>query len=224
MVDWWDSLEPLLKFLYCIAIPSSLLLLIQTVQILLGFGSGGEGFNPSDTSGLDFDASSADLHTVDFGDAGDITGAGNSDLAHDSASAEFGDLRLFSLQGFVALLTVFSWTSISFVTSGTNIAVSLGVGVLLGVIAMYLVAKVIQLTIKMTASGNFNIKNALGQMGTVYIPIGEKGGNMGKITLTAQDTFMEMDAITYGDSLNVGQFVRVVDIRDGVLVVEKGDN
>lgn len=220
MVAWWEALEPLLKVLYCITIPASLLLLIQTVQILFGFGSGGEGFNPSDTSGLD----------ADFGDIGDISGdvsgdTPSSDMAHQSAIADFGDLRLFTLQGFVAFFTVFGWTAISFLRSGTGTAVSLGIGAVLGGIAMYLIAKVLLLSKKMVSIGNINMKNALGQMGKVYIPISAKGQSMGKITITVQEKFMECDALTEEEEdLKAGQMVRVIDVRGDVLVVEKGEN
>ena len=50
---WWNGLKLVEQILYCIAIPASLILIIQTVIMLLGIGHGGEGFNPSDTSGFD---------------------------------------------------------------------------------------------------------------------------------------------------------------------------
>ena len=60
MTAWWEGLSAMLKVLYCIAIPSTLLLVIQTILTLTGFGEGGAGANPSDTSGLDLEVDSAD--------------------------------------------------------------------------------------------------------------------------------------------------------------------
>ncbi len=212
MTEWWDGLDSLLKALYCIAIPSTLLFVIQTIQVMLGFGEGGEGFNPTDTSGMDLP------------DAGDMS-ANSADLAHDATLAEFGDLRLFTLQGFVALFTVFGWSSISFVKSGLNPFLAILIGVALGALAMYLVAKVIMLSRKIVSSGNIDLKNALGMTGNVYIPIGPKGSNPGKITLTIQDRFMEFDAVNDGgEPLASGQMVRVIDIQNGILIVEKGEH
>ncbi|NLJ16925.1 MAG: NfeD-like protein, partial [Clostridiales bacterium] len=43
MSEWWEGLNLLQQVLYCIAIPSTLIMLIQTVLILIGIGSHGAG-------------------------------------------------------------------------------------------------------------------------------------------------------------------------------------
>ena len=55
MNEWWDGLSLLLKVLYCIAFPSTLILLVQTLLSMFGFHDGGSGHDFSDTSGLDLD-------------------------------------------------------------------------------------------------------------------------------------------------------------------------
>ncbi|MBR1864283.1 MAG: hypothetical protein IJ806_09375 [Ruminococcus sp.] len=71
--QWWDTLGSLLKALYCIAFPSTLLLIIQTILAMFGMHNGGMGHDMSDTSGLD-------MHT-DLGGHGfgghDIGGVGH---------------------------------------------------------------------------------------------------------------------------------------------------
>ena len=49
MYEWWEGLSGILKVLYIIAIPSTLLLVVQTVMIVMGFGEHGVDANPSDT-------------------------------------------------------------------------------------------------------------------------------------------------------------------------------
>ena len=49
MIAWWDSLDPTVKILYFIAIPSTLVFVIQTVMAFLGGIEGGEGVAYSDT-------------------------------------------------------------------------------------------------------------------------------------------------------------------------------
>ena len=51
--NWWNTLGLFEQIMYCVAIPSTLILLIQTIMLILGFGHSGAGVNPSDTSGFD---------------------------------------------------------------------------------------------------------------------------------------------------------------------------
>lgn len=209
IVAWWSSLDFLLQVLYCIALPASLILLIQIVLTLLGFGQGGEGADLGDTS-VDSVDTDADLDLS--GDAGDG--------GHTASDADV--LRLFSLQSVVAFLTVFGWTTIIAYHSGLDGLLSVLIGLAFGMGVMFGVAKLIQLTARLAATGNISIKNALGQIAQVYIPIPAGGRGEGKVNLTLQERFVELSAVTDKDApIPSGVFVRVVDVRAGVLVVEK---
>lgn len=225
MSAWWEGLSGILKVLYLIAIPSTLLLVVQTVMIVLGFGEHGGDGNPSDTSGIDFDTDvdvdvdlSADtagdlpLDDVDISDAADQGGAG----------AEFGTLRLFTLQGIVAFLTTFSWVTICFIRGGMQFAPSLLLGVLAGAIMMYAVAKLLQVSTRLAENGTFRIKNTIGETALVYVTIPEKGENGGKVTLTMENGFMELSAVTESDApIPAGVTVRITDVVGDTVVVEK---
>lgn len=50
---WWGGLDIFSQILHCISIPSTLILIIQTILIIAGFGDSGPDTNLSDTSGLD---------------------------------------------------------------------------------------------------------------------------------------------------------------------------
>ena len=76
MTEWWNALDMFQKVLYCVAIPSTLILVIQTILVLFGIGHGGEGVNYSDTSGIDFDS---DALSGGFHDAGGFD-AGSMDV------------------------------------------------------------------------------------------------------------------------------------------------
>jgi len=215
MATWWDSLSLLLKALYSVAVFASTILVIQTIQILFGFGEGGEGLEGSDTSGLDapegmeFDATSAD-------------GELYSDYHDGTVPGDFDVLRLFSFQSVVAFLTVFSWMSISLINSGVQEFFALMVGVAFGFAAMTGVAKLIQFSRGLASSGNINLKNALGKSARVYLPIRARGQNQGKVLVTLQERLIEQGAMTdEEEDLPSGAMVKIVDIREGVLVVEK---
>jgi hypothetical protein len=80
MIEWWKSLDPAGQIFAIIAIPSTLVLTIQTVLLLFGIGDD------------DIDA-----------DGIDITGNGIGDTPGDGG----GDgLALFSLRGIMAMAAV----------------------------------------------------------------------------------------------------------------------
>lgn len=216
---WWNGLRLVEQILYCIAVPASLILIIQTLIMLIGLGGGGEGFNPSDTSGLDLpDSFDTD---IDFDASGDI----DADLSnHDiSNPSDIADFRLLSVQSVIAFLTIFGWSGITALSNGMVEWAALLLAAALGFGAMFLVAKIIQWSSKLAQNGTFNIKNLLGESGTVYIPIPEKGKGVGKINISCGERFMEFDAVTEEqETLKTGTPIRVVDIISGsTLVVEK---
>ena len=49
MFEWWQSLGIAQQVFYCIAIPATLIIVIQTILLMLGMGHGSEGVEISDT-------------------------------------------------------------------------------------------------------------------------------------------------------------------------------
>lgn len=216
--EWWNGLQLAEQILYCIAVPATLILIIQIILMLIGMGDSGAGINPSDTSGLDMpDSMDMDVD-VDIPDAD----AGLSD--HDiSSHADIADFRLLSVQSVIAFLCIFGWSGIAALSCGAEAWLAIAIGAVLGFGAMFLVAKIIQWSSKLAQNGNFNVKNLLGESGTVYIPIPPKGEGTGKINISCGERFLEFDAVTEEEkALSTGSAVRVVDIIAGsTLVVEK---
>ncbi|MDE7297478.1 MAG: hypothetical protein K2N94_01450 [Lachnospiraceae bacterium] len=216
MAEWWNGLSPVLQVLYCIAIPSTLLLVIQTILTLIGFGEGGAGVNPSDTSGLDLDMNSADV-SVDAGVDVDVDMDGA-----DGIDSDFGTLRLFTFQGIIAFFTTFAWMTICLVRGEMQIMPALLLGGLCGVIIMYVVAKLLQWSAKLAENGTFNIKGTIGENAQVYVPIPAAGESGGKVTLTMPSGFVELNAITEeAEAISAGAVVRVTDVVGDTVIVER---
>jgi|MucameStandDraft_1065616.scaffolds.fasta_scaffold08306_6 membrane protein implicated in regulation of membrane protease activity len=217
MIVWWESLSDILRVLYCMAVPSTLLLVIQTLMSMLGSDSG-EGVNYSDTSGLDLDVPDGADVNLDF-DLPD-----QMDMQHYTDGSSPGDataMRLLTLQTIVAFLTVFSWSSIASIHAGTEPLFSLLFGLVLGGIAMFLVAKLVQASSKLAENGTISLKNAIGENGRVYLPIAAKGVSPGKVMVQVQGQLRECSAITEGDAIPTGTSVRIVDLRGDMLIVER---
>ena len=233
MSEWWEGLSTVLKVLYCIALPSTLLLLIQTLLALFGMHDGGAGFDVSDTSGIDFDGGGmhggfdvpADMSSVDL--SHDLT------LGHDASGGhsvdggnpgDFSSMRMFTLQTIVAFLTVFSWTTIVAMHGGLPTGLAFGIGLALGFIVMFAVAKIVQLSARLAENGTLDVRNCLGLTGTVYIPVPPKGQGEGKVNVTVQGQLRELSAVTVGEEmLKTGTQGRITDIRGDTVVVESED-
>ena len=213
---WWGSLDIFTQALYCVAIPSTLILVIQSVLIIIGLGDGAPDINVSDTSGLDMPG--CDCAGCDITDAMDASGS--TDIVN---PADAGALHLFTFQGIVTFLCVFAWAGILTYMGCGLIPVALIVGFVLGAAAMFGVAKIIQLMGKLAESGNIVAKKYLGETGTVYIPIPADGKGTGKVNIALGERYVEFEAITEeACELKSGETVRVTDVRsETTLVVEK---
>lgn len=220
---WWNGLDLFAQILHCISIPATLILIIQTIMIIAGFGDSGPDTNLSDTSGLDLPDSGMDfdgsgLDGADIGgDPGDLSG-------HDIGNpADAGAMHLFTFQGIITFLCVFAWSAIIIYKVSENIPLSLIIGFVLGAGAMFGVAKVIQASAKLAQNGNIVAKNYLGETGTVYLIIPADGNGHGKVNISLGERYVEFDAITEEETdIPSGASVRVVDIRsENLLVVER---
>ncbi len=236
MTEWWESLSTLVRVLYCIAVPSTLILLLQTIFSVAGIGDDAD-INLSDTGGIDMGTDidvdvNIDVDTdVDFGvdtdiDTdidGDVCPSGDTDsVTH--VHGNFASLRLFTLQGIVAFLAVFGWVSIAGVSMGMPSVGAVVLGFVAGFFAMYGVAKLVQISSKLSENGTIDFRNAIGETAAVYIPIPPNGEGEGKVTLTLQGRFMECSAVSNEkELLKTGTVVRVTDLNGETLVVERND-
>jgi len=72
------------------------------------------------------------------------------------------------------------------------------------------------------SSGNIDNTKAVGKIADVYLTIPAKGNGMGKINLTLEERFVELNAIQEGNSpITTGAKVKVTAIVGDTLVVEQ---
>lgn len=195
MFAWWDSLTGLQQVFACIGVPATLILIVQTVLLMFGIGDG-------DGADADVDPDGFDIGEAASGDDG---------------------LTLFTVRGIVSLFCVAGWSGIVFVDLGLGNTLSIFLALICGIAAMVGIAYIMKAVLKLQSSGNIQIGLALGKVGEVYIPIPPKGEGRGKINITLQDRFVEIDAISVSDEgFKTGDAVRVVSADEsGLVVVEK---
>ncbi|MBL6963138.1 MAG: hypothetical protein ISR55_04895 [Bacteroidetes bacterium] len=211
MQDLWTSLSTFEQIFWYIAIPFSVILLIQLILTFAGMGGGsadiGEGVVDIPDADIDVDSDGVFNHD-------------DSIMAGDGAP-QFG---VFTIRNFIAFFTVFGWSGIAGIRGGLSTPWVIIVAAVLGVIAMLIISALFYFISKLADSGGtLIIKNAINQIGTVYIPIKASSGNIGKIQITVQDSLHELKALTkLKEDLPTGTVVKVTGLAsDNVLVVEK---
>ncbi len=206
MCAWFNS-DPVYAVLWILAIPSSVILILQTILLLFGIGSGGDSDLDSDTSGLG------------DGDAPDIPDDADHDM--DGAMQDSG-LRLFTVRGMVAFFAVGSWSGITAISLGAHPLLAVFIAIVMGALALLFVAYFIKWTLRLQHDGTMKPSEAIGKEGEVYMTIGANRTSRGKVNIILGQQLVEIDAVTDCDtSLKYGERVTVIQVLgDNTLVVK----
>jgi membrane protein implicated in regulation of membrane protease activity len=230
-MDWWNELTVLQRFFASIAIPATFIMVIQFVLLIFGL-SHGEGADGVDAH--------ADLHIHDGGhdvcDGHDILHGHSHDLTdhvHDGSDHHNGDgqeningLRLLTLRGIIAFLSIGGWMGVSAISWGMPVPAVFILAFCAGSLALYFVAWTLRAALRLQQSGNVVSENAIGIEGKVYLPIPSAKGGKGKVSVIVQERFCEFDAVTKTERvLKTGESIIVTGVEPGgELIVEPKDN
>lgn len=181
MIDWWNSLTLVSQIFYCIAVPSTLLLLIQTIMMLVGLG----------------DDAASDIGDVDVSDA-DVSDGVFGDNEITEIPDDFGleGLRILTVKGIISFFVVFSWVGIVLESVGAQLFITIPVSAVCGLATMLLLAFLMRAVMKLRSDGNIDTKNAIGTSGKVYLTIPPARSGEGKVQLLLQGAFVELGAVT----------------------------
>ena len=196
-------------FILC-AVIGGTILVCQFVLTLVGFGH--------DVGDLAHDIS-VDVHT-------DAPADMHSDDAHvdGDESGQHGSSWLFGVISFrtlVAASAFFGLAGLASESAGYHLPMQLLFATGSGAGAMFAVHYLVKQLGRLNQDQTLRVHRALGQVGTVYIPIPAQKGSSGKIQLALQNRIVEYEAITSSDeTLPTGAKVRVIAVRGSVLEVE----
>ncbi|MES2628223.1 MAG: serine protease [Bacteroidota bacterium] len=183
----FDHLDPLLKTFWFIAIPSSLIFIIQSVLTLIGLDSG-------DGLEADFDG---DLSETD------------------------APFQLFSFRNLIHFLLGFSWAGISFYSLISNHGILITIAVLTGLLFILVFFLVIRQLLKLAENNSFRIENTLHKTGEVYLAIPPARSGKGKILISVNGAFHELEAMTEQEGIPSNATIKVTRIENNhILIVE----
>lgn len=177
LVEWWNSLSLVSQIFYCIAIPATLVLLIQTILMFFGIGDGD----------ADFDAPDFDFDGDGIGDDFDMD-------IDDVAGLE--SLHIFTVRGIIAFFVIFGWVGVVMEAANINLLITLLVATACGFAMMVLIAYLFRIVMRLKSDGNTDNRNALGSAGKVYLTIPPSRSGEGKVNVMLQGTYVERNAVT----------------------------
>lgn len=186
-MDFFDLMSPLLRTFWYIAIPTSIIFIIQTIMTFTGADA---------TDGVDADFDS-NLHGTD------------------------APFQLFSLRNLINFLLGFSWGGISFFNSISSPALLIGVALATGLLFLFLFFIIIKQVQKLAEDNSFKLTSTINKSAEVYLTIpGHKSGK-GKVMISVNGAFHELQAMTEADAIPTGAVVKVVKIiNEDILIVE----
>ena len=210
-MTWWNDLTALQQIFAGIAIPATLVMLIQIIMLIVGF---------SDSGGSDADISShTDFHVHDLhpADPHDYNGG----MDHSDVAA----IKLFTIRSIVAFFSVGGWTGVVMISLKLPLPAVIVFSLMAGWAALYFVTWSVRMAFRMQSSGNVLIGNAVGKTGEVYINIPAASKGYGKVNVVVQERFSEFDAQTEcGRDIKTGETVVVTGVsKDDVLLVMPQD-
>jgi len=190
--DWWEALDGAMKFFYAIAFASTAVLLVQTALILFGF-----------------DGDGADVDAGDAGEVGDFDDAG-------------GEASVLSVRTITAFLVGLGWMGAILRDLGWPLLIVLPLALLVGFLLMMGVFWFMSFLYSLRQRGNLDYAYAIGETGTVYLPIPPERAGPGKIEVLVQGRLKVVDAFTRSEHrLENRSKVRVLDvIGENALLVE----
>lgn len=147
----------------------------------------------------------------------DLDGDGDIDADLDTGVSVFTVKSLtafFAIGGWVGLLVAnllpeHKWVSVI-------------LALIAGVAAMFIVVLIYRGIAKMQYDGTFHVEQLVGKTATVYVAIPPLRQGKGKITLTAQGRYVEIDAMTDEDEkLSVDESVEIIATENDCAIVKK---
>lgn len=140
---------------------------------------------------------------------------GDSDVDGDVDGDFDGDGGHLSFRTVVAFVTFFGIAGSAALSGGLGAWPALGIAVVAGSLAFWLVGLAMLQLARLRSSGNVAIENAVGVEARVYLVVPAQRSGTGAVTVPIQGRTMQYKAVTRGPEIATGQFCRVVGVHAG---------
>ncbi len=193
-----------------VALPSTLILLVQTIMMFLGMGEDADG--------------GADEIPDDVDVSDEMDGVFGEDVDGEPADVSGLDgLRILTVRGVIAFFVVFGWVGMAMDSAGAKLWATLPVATVCGFAMMLVLAFLMRAVMKLRTSGNADNRNAVGVSGKVYLTIPPSRSGTGKVNIMLQGAYVERNAVTdHPEAIPTGSEIVVIGLSGQTdLVVRK---
>lgn len=182
--SWWDGLSLVLKIYWALAVPFTLLFVLQLILSFLGHET-------------------------------------HDDLPDSEVNSDHGiGFQFFTLKNMIGFFTIFGWAGIASIQSGFNVATSVFVATIGGLLMMSAMAGTFYILMKAQYDGTMKVEKAIGHMGEVYLTIQSKRGGLGKVQIRVMGALRTLDALTDDEvDIQTGKMVTVSNVIDGTTLL-----
>lgn len=131
--------------------------------------------------------------------------------------------QFFTIKGMIGFFTLFSWSGIACINAGLGIFTTVVISFICGLAMMFLLAVLFYMMSKLVESGTLSLKNAVGRIGEVYLPVKSGRANIGQVQINVQGSVRTLQAMTDdAEDMPVGTVIEVKSIiSDQILLVTK---
>ena len=152
------------------------------------------------------------------GDVEDVSGDVDMDIDGDTGIG----FQFLSFKNLIGFFTIFGWSGIACLDNGLSTGATILVSVICGLLMMFAMASLFYYLAKLQSSGTLKLKNAMGQIGEVYLTIGANRSSIGKVSVNVQGTLRELEALTDEEiDLKQGNVIKVKEVtNNGILIVK----
>jgi len=141
------------------------------------------------------------------------------DVGSTEVDADAGGIGL--IKGFLTFISVASWVMKVLLVTNKHPALALGIGVLSGIIAFFILSYLFKLLLRNEENVNWNMSDALLAKGSVYLTIpGNEGSGIIQINVRGADRELKAKS---AQKILTGEKIIVVDV-DGEYAIVEQDN
>jgi membrane protein implicated in regulation of membrane protease activity len=129
--------------------------------------------------------------------------------------------HLFSFRNFINFLLGFGWGGIAFYNNFSQKGIVILLALIVGAVFVGLFFLIIKQIMKFSEDNTFDINKLKDKRGDVYLLIPAAMSGKGKVQISLKGSTHEIDAMTEGEAISSGSPVKVVSIKDNILIVTK---